>query len=105
MERKMIETKLPRGLERRIEDVRLITGKGHYVDDVRLPEGRPAVLHMAVTRSPYGHANIDNINLEAARALPGVVAAFSGAELVNDLPAIEPIPMPVRDLKKPVRSE
>jgi carbon-monoxide dehydrogenase large subunit len=103
MERKMIETKLPRGLERRIEDVRLITGKGHYVDDVRLPEGRPAVLHMAVTRSPYGHANIDNINLEAARALPGVVAAFSGAELVNDLPAIEPIPMPVRDLKKPVR--
>jgi carbon-monoxide dehydrogenase large subunit len=87
--------------ERRREDERLITGTGHYVDDIRLPAGRPAALHLAVVRSIYAHAEINSINLEAARALPGVVAAFAGEELVRDMPTIAAVPVP--GLKMPQR--
>ena len=58
----MIEMSLPGGLERRREDYKLITGLGHYVDDLKLPAERPPALHMAVVRSPYAHAEIQNIN-------------------------------------------
>jgi len=47
------------------------------------------MLHMVVVRSPYAHARIKDINLEEARVLPGVVAAFSGAELVRSMPTLE----------------
>src|SRR5690242_7355763 len=97
----MVETKLLAGLERRREDLALITGHGHYVDDLRAPNGRPPVLHMAVVRSPYAHAEIKEIRLEAARTLPGVVEVFAGAELVSGMRAIEPVPMP--GLRKPER--
>lgn len=87
---------------KRREDHRHITGQAHFVDDLRLPAARPPMLHMAVVRSPYAHARLLNIQLGAARALPGVVAAFTGAELVSDMPGIQPAPMPP-DLKKPDR--
>ena len=60
------------GLERRVEDYPLITGRGHYVDDLRPAEERPPVLYMVVVRSPYAHAEIKTIQLDAARAVPGV---------------------------------
>src|SRR5690242_15709826 len=85
----MKETPVPAGLERRKEDYELITGRGRYVDDLKEPQERPTALHMVVVRSPYAHAQIKDINLEAARALPGVVAALSGAELVKSLPTLE----------------
>jgi carbon-monoxide dehydrogenase large subunit len=89
------------GLERRKEDYPLITGSGHYVDDLRSAEGRPPALYMVVVRSPYAHAEIKNIQLDAARAVPGVVAAFEGPELVKGMPTLETIPVP--GLKKPER--
>ncbi len=85
----MKERLVPSGLERRKEDYGLITGHLRYVDDLKSPQERPAVLHMSVVRSPYAHAHIKDINLEAAQALPGVVAAFSGAELVRSMPILE----------------
>jgi carbon-monoxide dehydrogenase large subunit len=97
----MLETNIPPGLERRKEDYRLITGHAHYVDDLRSPAGRPAALHMAVVRSPYAHAELQNINLDAAKARSGVVAAFASAELVGNMRPMEAIPMP--GLKKPER--
>ena len=97
----MIETTLPAGLERRREDYKLITGTSHYVDDLRPPKGRPAALHMIVVRSPYAHAEIKSIQLDAARALPGVVAAFAGEELVSGMRTIDTIPAP--GLKNPER--
>ena len=97
----MLETSLPPELQRRREDYPLITGQAHYVDDLRASDGRPAILHMAVVRSPYAHAKIKSISLDVARALPGVVAAFSGAELVKNMPTLFSIPMP--GLKKPER--
>src|SRR2546423_8012142 len=90
----MLETSLPPQRQRRREDYPLITGHAHYVDDLRAAEGRPAILHMAVVRSPYAHAEIKDIQLDAARTLPGVIAAFSGAELVKDMPTLFSIPMP-----------
>src|SRR5258705_13369497 len=77
----MLETSLPLERQRRREDYTLITGQAHYVDDLRAAEGRPTILHMAVVRSPYAHAEIKDIELDAARALPEVKAAFSGEEL------------------------
>ena len=89
------------GLERRREDYGPITGRSHYVDDLRPPPGRPPALHMVVVRSPYAHARINGIQLDAARSLPSVSAAFVGAELVSDMPILETIPVP--GLKKPGR--
>jgi len=88
-------------LKHRREDYPLITGHGQYVDDLKVPEGRPAALHMVVVRSPYAHAKIEQIALDEARALPGVVAAFSGAELAGAMPTLTAIPIP--GLKKPER--
>ena len=98
----MIDTPIPAGLERRREDYPLITGRAHYVDDLRSPQGRPAALHMAVVRSPYGHAEIQHLHLDAARALPGVVAVFAADELVDTMPNMDAMPIP-RDLKRPGR--
>ncbi|MDQ6661234.1 MAG: molybdopterin-dependent oxidoreductase, partial [Chloroflexota bacterium] len=97
----MKETSLPAGLERRKEDYGLITGGSHYVDDLKPAQGRPAALHMAVVRSPYAHAEIKDIQLDEARALPGVIAAFSSAELVSSMHTLDTVPMP--GLKKPER--
>src|SRR5579859_1106134 len=97
----MQETRLPADLQHRKEDEGLITGRSHFVDDLKPPAGRPPALHMAVVRSPYAHAEIQRIQLDAARSLPGVFAAFTGAELVSDMHSFETLPMP--GLKKPVR--
>ncbi len=88
-------------VERRREDYGSLTGRSHYVDDLRSAPGRPPALHMMVVRSPYAHATITSIQLDAARAQPGVIAAFAGAELVNGMPTLSTIPVP--GLKKPER--
>jgi aerobic carbon-monoxide dehydrogenase large subunit len=62
---------------RRAEDPRILTGAGRYVDDIKLP----GMLHAAFVRSPLAHARVLSVDVSAARALPGVVAAFTGAEL------------------------
>ena len=62
---------------KRIEDPRLLKGIATYVDDVTLP----GMLHMAVLRSPYAHAGINDIKTEAAKALTGVSGVFTGAEV------------------------
>jgi carbon-monoxide dehydrogenase large subunit len=101
-EEKMQEITIPIGLERRKEDYQLIIGRARYVDDVRLPEERPAVLRMVVVRSLYAHAEITRIRPNAARALPGIVAILTGADLVNDLRPLD-IAIPLPGLKKPDR--
>ncbi|HEX9530020.1 MAG TPA: xanthine dehydrogenase family protein molybdopterin-binding subunit, partial [Acidimicrobiales bacterium] len=62
---------------RRVEDHRILTGRGRYVDDVVLP----AMVHAAFVRSPFPHARILGIDVAAARALAGVVAVYTGAEM------------------------
>ena len=62
---------------RRKEDPRMITGKGRYVDDMVVP----AMLYMAVVRSPEAHAKIVSIDSSGARELPGVHGVFTGEDL------------------------
>ncbi len=67
-----------------IEDPRLVTGRGAFVDDITLPD----MLHAAVLRSPYAHARIRAIDVSAARAMPGVMAVLTGADIAGILPDI-----------------
>jgi carbon-monoxide dehydrogenase large subunit len=62
---------------KRSEDPRILTGAGRYVDDIKLP----GMLHAAFVRSPMPHARVLSVDVSAARALPGVVAVLTGAEL------------------------
>ncbi len=63
---------------RRIEDPALVTGQGRYTDDETLP----GQTHLVFLRSPYAHADITGIDASDARAMPGVVAIYTGADLV-----------------------
>ena len=56
---------------------RLTQGRACYVSDIQLPR----MLHAAMLRSPHAHADIVAIDTGAARAVPGVAAVFTGAEM------------------------
>jgi len=61
----------------RKEDRRLLTGRGAYVDDVVLA----GMLEVAFVRSQVARAKIRSIDLEAARAVPGVRAVLTAKDL------------------------
>src|SRR5438034_4040084 len=72
---------------KRVEDPRFITGRGRYLDDIKLP----GMAYLAILRSPYAHANIRSVNVDAAKSMPGVLAAFTGADIpYNPLPMAWP---------------
>jgi len=76
---------------RRREDPRFLRGEGRYVDDVTLP----GMLHAAFLRSPHAHARIAALRTDAARALPGVAAVFTFADLerwMKPLPLFGAVP-------------
>jgi aerobic carbon-monoxide dehydrogenase large subunit len=60
----------------RKEDLRLLVGKGHYAADHE--PGNTA--WAAFVRSPHPHARIGKIDISAAKAAPGVLAIFTGAD-------------------------
>jgi carbon-monoxide dehydrogenase large subunit len=64
----------------RKEDKRFITGAGRYVDDFVLP----GMKHAAFVRSPHAHGDITGIDVEAAKAMPGVIGVLTGRELKTD---------------------
>ncbi len=83
---------------KRKEDLALLTGRTTWVDNM----APPGTLYMAVVRSPYPHARITSVDLDAARAAEGVVAAFSGADLQEDWASGLPCAWPVtEDIKMP----
>ena len=71
---------------KRREDPRLIRGRGTYVDDVALV----GMQHMAFKRSDVAHGRIRSIDTSAAKAMDGVEAVFTGAEIAEFL-----APMPI----------
>ncbi|MEW2499815.1 xanthine dehydrogenase family protein molybdopterin-binding subunit [Amycolatopsis sp. CA-161197] len=71
-------TMIGRRVERR-EDERLLTGHGGYLDDLDLPDALAA----AFLRSPHAHAKILSFDATEALALPGVIAVYSGADLME----------------------
>ena len=62
---------------KRKEDPRFLQGKGNYVEDVVLP----GMLHMAIVRSTYPHAEIASIDITEALKVPGVKAVITGKDL------------------------
>src|SRR5438046_1308704 len=92
----MAKTKYMGQSLKRVEDPRLIKGIGSYVDDLTLPNMR----HAVILRSPYAHAKINSINTVAAKAAPGVVGVFTGAD-VNDKCGVVPCASEIPDLKAP----
>ena len=69
---------------RRKEDLRFLTGAGQYTDDVN-PANHT---HAYFLRSPHAHAKLRKVDTAKAKAAPGVVAVFTGADLtgINGLP-------------------
>lgn len=61
----------------RVEDQRLVSGRGEFVGDLT----REGVLHAALVRSAMAHGHIRSIDAEAARAMPGVRAVFTAADI------------------------
>src|SRR5437667_6665524 len=62
---------------RRKEDRRLLVGAGRYLDDLT----REGLLHLGVVRSLHAHARVLKVDTREALSLPGVVAAWSAADL------------------------
>ena len=82
----------------RREDPALLTGEARFVDDLQVT----GALHVAVVRSPHAHARIRSVDVSGALAQPGVVAAFSGADLAGEWANPMPCAWPVtEDMKNP----
>lgn len=82
---------------KRREDPKLITGQGVFIDDITLP----GMLHAAFVRSPHAHARIVSIDTAAAKAMPGVFAVLTAADIAEWAPRLPPnpgVPQPPRFL-------
>lgn len=88
----------------RKEDPTLLRGKGRYSDDVNLP----GQVHAVMVRSPVAHGVLRGIDIEAASAMPGVLAILTAADLdaAGFGPLRCPMNLPQRDgspMKTPPR--
>jgi carbon-monoxide dehydrogenase large subunit len=77
----------------RKEDLALLRGEGRYTDDVQL-DGE---VHGMVLRSPYGHARILGLDVDAARSAPGVLAVYTIADLKAAGYGAFPFPLPLKN--------
>src|SRR5579864_1579261 len=74
----------------RKEDDRLLRGHGRFTDDID-----DGALEAVLVRSPYAHARVLSVDVRAARAMPGVAAVYTAADLPfgqTDLPILIPHP-------------
>src|SRR5437016_11659187 len=84
----------------RLEDPPLVRGRGRYAADISFPHQ----LYLRIVRSNHAHGRIASIDASAARALPGVVAVWTAADIADvppidfregRIPALEPYRQPV----------
>src|SRR5688572_10305378 len=61
---------------RRREDSRLVTGRGRFVADIA-----PEAFEVALVRSTEAHARILGVEVEKAKAAPGVMSVYTGEDL------------------------
>jgi len=88
----------------RLEDYRLLTGRGRYTSDWNFERQAYA----AFLRSDRAHAEIVSIRLDAARAMPGVLAIVTGDDVAREGWRSLPTNLAINDrsgqpLKKPPR--
>jgi len=74
---------------KRVEDAALLRGQGQFTDNVAELSG---FAHLAFVRSPYPHARLVSVDAAAARSMPGVLAVYTGSELVQA--GVKPMPKP-----------
>lgn len=84
---------------KRVEDPRFIQGKGKYVANIQLPN----MAHAAIKRSPYAHAKINSIDASEAEKLDGVLAIYTGQDLIDSGVGALPCGWVVPDCKVPTR--
>ena len=84
----------------RTEDPRFLTSGGVYTDDV-VDERLAGACHVFFVRSPVAHGMIRAVEVSPALSAPGVVAAFTAADL-GDLRAIKPGPMFNQKMLRPL---
>ena len=91
----------------RIEDRRFVTGTGRYATDLTAP----GMVHGAMARTTVAPGRLVSADVEAARAVPGVLAVYTAAELAasggpTHLPAGPKLPMtngePAFQARRPV---
>ena len=84
----------------RLEDPPLVRGRGRFAGDISFPHQ----LHMRLVRSNHAHGKIASVDTSAARALPGVVAVWTAADIADvppidfregRIPSLEPYRQPV----------
>src|SRR5882757_541765 len=84
----------------RLEDPPLVRGRGRFAGDISFPHQ----LHMRIVRANHAHGRIVSLDASAARALPGVVAVWTSADIADvppidfregRIPALEPYRQPV----------
>ena len=63
----------------RLEDHRFVTGAGHYATDL----ARDGMTHGAVVRASAAPARVLSVDVEAARAAPGVLAVLTASDLAE----------------------
>src|SRR5207342_2470729 len=80
---------------RRKEDDTLVRGKGKYTDDFDLP----GQAYAWMVRSSHAHGIIKGIDTAAAKAMPGVLGVWTGADLsaANYNPFTCGLPLKSRD--------
>jgi aerobic carbon-monoxide dehydrogenase large subunit len=84
----------------RLEDPPLVVGRGEFAGDINFPHQ----LCMRIVRSAHAHGRIVAIEAEAARALPGVFAVWTTADVADvppvdfregSIPALDPYRQPI----------
>ncbi len=65
---------------RRVEDRRFLTGQGRYVDDISLP----GQCYGVTVLSPHAHARIKRVDVNKAKAAPGVLCVLTGADALAE---------------------
>ncbi len=84
----------------RLEDPPLVAGRGAFAGDINFPHQ----LYMRIVRSAHAHGRIVKIDTAAARALPGVYAVWTAADIADvppidfregSIPALDPYRQPV----------
>src|SRR5256886_2552418 len=86
---------------KRLEDPPLVRGRGRFAGDIAFPHQ----LHMRIVRANHAHGKIVAMDTSAARALPGVIAVWTAADIADVplidfregwIPRLEPYRQPVR---------
>jgi carbon-monoxide dehydrogenase large subunit len=85
----MATTSVMGGSVRRREDPALIQGTGLFVDDLQPTD----LLHVAFLRSPVARAKITKLDTGAAKAMDGVVAVYTHADVAHLGPLIAQVPI------------